>query len=74
MTKSDIEVKISALEENLMTSAHEFSSELNIQATLLAQARADLDKARTDVERLKNEVGTIKTLQANYDVKTSSEW
>jgi len=74
MTKSDIEVKISALEENLMTSARKFSSELNIQATLLAQARADLDKARTDVERLKNEVGTIKTLQANYDVKTSSEW
>jgi len=68
MTKSDIEVKISALEENLMTSARKFSSELNIQATLLAQARADLDKARTDVERL------IKTLQANYDVKTSSEW
>lgn len=71
-TKSEMEVRLSSLEESLMQTSRGFRTELNSVVELLAKVRSDLDRARAELQTTKNTVDTIKSLQANYDVSTKA--
>ena len=78
-TKSELETQVtglsnrlSLLEEGLMQTSRGLRTELTSVIELLAKVRNDLDRVRVEVERTRNNVDTLKNLQANYDVSTKS--
>mgnify|MGYP001605277065 CR=1 FL=1 len=70
-TKNDLEVKVTGLEETMVSTVRRLSNEISVLNNLLAKTREDLDKVRPDVERLKNVVTTLQALTANYTTETS---